>query len=469
MTNMVTRCPQCQTSFRVTEDHLKIANGAVRCGSCLHVFQARFHWVNPDNVSPSPWAFEEKKTEANPVVSDVVSTDSAASADTSVDSPRKFQFDQSAIDSGSAEGYLGETGINKVDGAKKPPSPSVHVKLEEIGDDEKISDDLNIDDEEPVITPPPTGPLKVAGVFEEDYSSLFGDKSEKSGGDNRNIDSLLSGNFNELDENAPDDVDTNASDETWAKDILDEIEHEGRPEVINLQEVDDIHDILSDFTNPVDVDAARRDLGFENDDPFSSREIGGKKPDVVAPERAAMIAHIEPPPVEFLYGAANHKRDWKSLAKWSAVSLVLALLLVVQHVTFHFNRLAKDSAARPYIRAVCQLAQCKLPPVENWRYIKVSNLVLRKHPVEPDGLVLDAILFNVTSEEQPFPKLELYFSDMAKTPLASRRFEPSEYLSGEMLGKKVIPPGRPVHIALEVVSPGEKAVNWNLQVAGKTD
>ena len=41
----ITRCPYCQTSFRVVEVQLQAANGAVRCGSCLQVFQARDYFV----------------------------------------------------------------------------------------------------------------------------------------------------------------------------------------------------------------------------------------------------------------------------------------------------------------------------------------------------------------------------------------------------------------------------------------
>lgn len=36
----VTRCPHCQTTFRVRDEHLSAANGMVRCGSCLQVFKA---------------------------------------------------------------------------------------------------------------------------------------------------------------------------------------------------------------------------------------------------------------------------------------------------------------------------------------------------------------------------------------------------------------------------------------------
>lgn len=37
---MLTRCPSCATTFRVTPDQLKARHGRVRCGHCQHVFDA---------------------------------------------------------------------------------------------------------------------------------------------------------------------------------------------------------------------------------------------------------------------------------------------------------------------------------------------------------------------------------------------------------------------------------------------
>ncbi|WP_153110933.1 DUF3426 domain-containing protein [Propionivibrio limicola] len=37
---MKTRCPECQTTFRVTPEQLKARAGKVRCGQCSHVFNA---------------------------------------------------------------------------------------------------------------------------------------------------------------------------------------------------------------------------------------------------------------------------------------------------------------------------------------------------------------------------------------------------------------------------------------------
>jgi predicted Zn finger-like uncharacterized protein len=38
-----TRCPQCQTVFRITAAQLKVRDGMVRCGRCQHVFAADQH------------------------------------------------------------------------------------------------------------------------------------------------------------------------------------------------------------------------------------------------------------------------------------------------------------------------------------------------------------------------------------------------------------------------------------------
>lgn len=48
-TDIITRCPQCSVAFRATAQILKIANGNVRCGSCLNVFNAAEHAVSPSN------------------------------------------------------------------------------------------------------------------------------------------------------------------------------------------------------------------------------------------------------------------------------------------------------------------------------------------------------------------------------------------------------------------------------------
>jgi predicted Zn finger-like uncharacterized protein len=51
-----TRCPQCQTVFRITTAQLKARDGMVRCGRCQHVFAADKH------LMPRPAKNTEKGT-----------------------------------------------------------------------------------------------------------------------------------------------------------------------------------------------------------------------------------------------------------------------------------------------------------------------------------------------------------------------------------------------------------------------
>lgn len=467
MSNMVTRCPQCHTSFRVTEEHLKLANGAVRCGSCLLVFQAREHWVNlggapvppaADTPSPSNKFRLDQSTLENMAQTHAGQTVVSRSAQTEL-----------------GESLLGENGkpIKTFDlGAaiQSPASSDVaQKKVEDIGDDEKISDDTFLEDDEPVIAPTKSVINETYfGDPEDDYGSVFDDVVDEQTAD---IAQDQAFDFNDIGEFVDDDsLQRNSretvADESWAKDILEEEAREQKPAEVDLNSVEDVRDVLQDFANPVQ-DTAGSDLGFGQRDPFAASELGNTQR---GGHRADMIAHIDPLPVDLLSTRAGRiEKDWKTTALLGSAIALLSLLLLVQYTLFNFDRLARTSTSRPMLQTVCNVFGCQLPVVENWRYIKIQNLVVRKHAQVPNALVVDAMLLNATEQTLPFPELDIYFSDLAKTPVASRRFKPAEYLSGELSGQTMMPPGRPVHIALEIVNPGDAAVNWSMLVAGNVE
>jgi predicted Zn finger-like uncharacterized protein len=49
-----TRCPHCQTRFRVSTEQLQLREGMVRCGSCREVFNAREHIDTPQTTAAAP-------------------------------------------------------------------------------------------------------------------------------------------------------------------------------------------------------------------------------------------------------------------------------------------------------------------------------------------------------------------------------------------------------------------------------
>ncbi len=69
--SLITRCPACQTSFRVVPDQLRISDGWVRCGQCEEVFDgAAYLQQEPSPAQPpaAPPAAPSQPAEVPPVV-----------------------------------------------------------------------------------------------------------------------------------------------------------------------------------------------------------------------------------------------------------------------------------------------------------------------------------------------------------------------------------------------------------------
>ncbi len=78
--SMITRCPACGTSFRVTPPQLQAQHGMVRCGRCAHVFDGfktlatlRGDWL-PDNGARPAIADSASRPAAQPAAPPTVAT-----------------------------------------------------------------------------------------------------------------------------------------------------------------------------------------------------------------------------------------------------------------------------------------------------------------------------------------------------------------------------------------------------------
>ena len=64
---MYTRCPQCQTVFRITAAQLKARDGQVRCGRCQNVFRGDQHLVDrPERKVERPVGAPRKRSSRKP-------------------------------------------------------------------------------------------------------------------------------------------------------------------------------------------------------------------------------------------------------------------------------------------------------------------------------------------------------------------------------------------------------------------
>lgn len=426
----ITQCPRCGTSFRVTDAHLAVAAGAVRCGSCLHIFNAREHWI-------------EERTAAEEQPATVLHTDQIDD-DTLID-------DDILIDDDSP--LLGDEG----DGDETRPrfDPAGNGFGDDLAGTADGPSFLDNNSWEPELKP--------------DFGAgeTFGD--EAGNGDESWAEKLL-----EEDPLAPFDESLPLNDRfSEFDDILAQA-----PEAEERHDEPDLPDISPEFlelgspagrhtetdTSPTTADdlfdtaAGAGEITSRADDHTGEPALRADEP--IARGGRGLLGGFEPEPLQ-LHQFVREPR-WPRLL-WG-LGLVAALaLLVFQYLHFNFDRLARGET-RPWIARLCSVAGCQLPAQYDLPAIRTGSLIVRSHPTRRGALAVDAILTNTAAFGQPYPNLLLQFTDLNGEPVAGRIFKAEEYLGGELSGTRLMPLQQPVHIGLEVLDPGPRAVNYQLTV-----
>ncbi|MGE8189870.1 DUF3426 domain-containing protein [Pseudomonas sp. NPDC086278] len=176
--------------------------------------------------------------------------------------------------------------------------------------------------------------------------------------------------------------------------------------------------------------------------------------------RAEVLQDLTDDPLQLDW--QKRRSPWGRRLFWMLLVLLGAAALAGQYIAYHFDELARQDQYRPWFQQLCPQVGCTVPSKVDIAKIKSSNLVVRSHPEFNGALVVDAIIYNRAPFSQPFPLLELRFADLNGHLIASRRFKPGEYLNGDLEGMAEMPPQTPIHIALDILDPGAKAVNYSL-------
>ncbi|WP_257265321.1 DUF3426 domain-containing protein [Endozoicomonas sp. ONNA2] len=158
----------------------------------------------------------------------------------------------------------------------------------------------------------------------------------------------------------------------------------------------------------------------------------------------------------------NEQKLRRKSAYWGGAAFSLLMLLALQFAWFNRNTLSLNPTLRPAYAMTCNLLSCTLPPIVNINAIKSVDLLVRSHPDQDNALQIDAVIINEARHPQPFPDLNLTFTDINGRLVANRTFTPSEYLGGELAGSDEMPEEQPIRLGLEIIDPGEQAVNYQL-------
>lgn len=146
-----------------------------------------------------------------------------------------------------------------------------------------------------------------------------------------------------------------------------------------------------------------------------------------------------------------------------AIALAL-LILLAQVVWFNPALVHQHTMLAPLQRFISQ--QLNLPPPARRATGEIINerLVIQPHEEYADALRVSLRLINQADFAQAFPALHLSFSDLAGKPVAQRLFQPEDYLDTSLFAEQLMPVQQPVQIQLDILNPGARAVNYQLEL-----
>ena len=399
--SFVTQCPHCQTSFRVNHAQLSVARGVVRCGSCLQVFNAAKQLLEQAGKEP-----------VAPVVPAVV--EAPPPAEPRAISQKQWtaaELDLDSLDLDEELARLEQREIQPTTEFTRHREDTLSARRDNAETEEPWSDSL--------------------------FSESAADRAQTE----------------EEDLPEPEQV-PNKPSRTEPSLSLEPVEPEDEATPPQLR----LHDPLD---TPVHHERLSATASDEHDDDLPSIEPLRKRRERSEPGvRTDVLQDLTDDPLQLDW--QQRRSPWGRRLFWLLLIVLGAGALVGQYVAYHFDELARQDQYRPWFQQLCPQIGCTVPSKVDIAKIKSSNLVVRSHPEFNGALVVDAIIYNRAPFSQPFPLLELRFADLNGHLIASRRFKPGEYLSGDLEGMAEMPPQTPIHIALDILDPGAKAVNYSL-------
>jgi len=476
---MLTVCPQCQTTFRVSQAQLDAAQGKVRCGKCQKVFNAAEHVSQSAKIeetsktsvkkSPTPaatpppqidWLQNNNKDNVDHIELGHSLDENDNQADIEVtESAPEFNKDQ-------LEARSFESGANDHE--------YISIEVPEAFESKPVANII-----EGIATSPDKEEDSVNNVFVEAVSIKTIDdatdqhhlaKGAPGIPDNQKT-SLLDYEENQtlpgIGPAYEDDTQLNFRDEQGLDDIQDEIKRQLQSPAQNNTDVEEdafdsvlgyIEDVQQDVKAPAEKTTAFESIELNSvPEPDNSNTVNWNHdvhhdPEVPVALRSSMQA------------LQKKKRLPLLTAFMSVVLFVLIADLGLQTIIFRsYDIVTKWPQTRSILTGVCEYLPCVYSGRREPRKIQLVNRDVRVHPSAKHALLISATVVNQSGHAQPYPRLAIKLSDLSGDVIAEREFAPQEYLKDSESRLKLLRPDVPTLITLEVLDPGSEAVNFEFR------
>ncbi len=378
----VTRCPSCETQFFVTEVQLNKHDGKVRCGQCMHVFNAKDHFIDTTD-SPAPIAtVEAEQPNAEPAIesssvindttdtTDRVDTATAITSDVASDAPTDMPLDTSddinsntASDSSSniteytPENSPSENGWPAINNQLLDDEPSPFHETEHIAEQITIS------------------------ASNEEIDAFSADVSTAS---------------------TPSVPDSSLDDDTNDRILLDNDDLANLAKSEHQQQAQALNDITK-----LTFVADNQGNYFEDLAKSAKRSKSSQK--------------------------SSKNSSGKSLRwPWFLGAILLILAALAQSIYYLRNDIAiYYPNSKPYLMQACQQLNCTINLPQQIELILIDDSDMQEDEKYAGLMNFSSSLINKAGFIQAYPNIELTLTDTDDNPVLRRLFKPSEYLSAK--------------------------------------
>jgi len=238
-----------------------------------------------------------------------------------------------------------------------------------------------------------------------------------------------------------------------------QIREETIEEWVEIDDIDEAADDLTDDTGTIEVDEARVDqdesgeIEVTEDEAHEAEEAEAEQAlEEVADEIEPEVDLLAPPPRPAV------PRVWKILAG------PLVLLLLIQFVHTYRHSLARHPRIGPAIVSLYGALGANLQPDWDLHAYEILQWHLGSDPALPGTLKVRASLKNVASFAQPYPLLKLVLEDRWGERVREREFEPAEYLDPATAPDRLLAPSQQATATVAIVDPGPDAEGFRFDV-----
>ena len=440
---MLTQCPNCQTTFRVTSEILRVAEGQVRCGRCQTQFDALERLI--DEAQPGAEVQTSRFLRPpRPIKRPDVSTIEVEEPDEQEDITLEGRHIEISgtyriTDDANAygEGQLRqETTEEWVEIEDLDPDPADDPTAE-TGTFEPLSEEIHTADE--------------AATEEAQYvedAAVTSDGEFVDAADTE--DSLEDDSYR----------DNSYREASFGKDALADDSFDNAAYANGARKAKPPSDVKDVIARAAAAAAALRGSAVveRNKEPlfaaaprrFASRGQAAPAADELDILNPRTLAEDVPPQA--------------AIVKWKWLIAPLALVLIVQ-IVHHYR---SDLARHPQIGAplMSLYGTLRLPLTPEWELhsYEIKQWGVLSDPATPGTLKVRASITNRADFAQPYPLLKLVLEDRWGDQVRAREFEPAEYLDPGTAANRLLGPQQQTSAIVNIVDPGPDAEGFRFDV-----